>query len=77
MTLDDIWAGHRTNICYVAARPGRMIYVALGHKNADHAFDDAKDVFGLTPEDRAASDWYVAEIVPDEQGRVASFIPRG
>lgn len=77
MTLDDIWNGHRSNICYVAARPGRTVYVSLGHKTADHAFEDAAKDQGLTDEDRSASDWFVAEIEPDEQGRVARFIPRG
>lgn len=56
MTLTEIWKSHRRALYLVAARPNSMAYVPLGLKNWEELEE-------LTSEDRAASDWFLAEIV--------------
>lgn len=58
MTLDEIWRGHRLMLCLVVARPTRA-YVPL-------ALKDWRDLEELSDEDRSASDWFIAEIVPHD-----------
>ena len=58
MTLDEIWRGHRLFLCLVAARPSGA-YVPL-------ALKDWRELEELSEEDRYASDWFVAEVVPHD-----------
>ncbi len=58
MTLTEIWRNPRTYLCLVAARPSGA-YVPLGLK-------DWHDLEELSEDDRGASDWFIAEIVPHD-----------
>lgn len=79
MTLTQIWSAHRIDLRLVAARPGSSVYVPLALKDVTG--------FELSDEDRAADDWFLAEVVPhdcdalahercEQHGRVDHFDAR-
>lgn len=67
MTLTEIYAT-RTDNRLVAFRPGKAIYVALGHRELESALANARPKQpAMTDADVAASDWEVGELIPHEE----------
>lgn len=63
MTLDEIWASHRTDTRLVAYRMGTAYYIALGCRTPELALHGANITDAAA---RTAGDWEVGEIVADQ-----------
>jgi hypothetical protein len=63
VTLDEIWASHRTDTRLVAYRIGTAYYVALGCRTPEAAIAGANIT---DPDARTAADWEVGEIIADQ-----------